>query len=194
MAGFCHDDPYFPNEGNIGRLEAESDDEHQIPLDDHQAEGFSDRSDSKPEVNNLPLVGQPPNNNPRPAFPDPTPLWANHLNRWSEEQGQPLPYFGDRSFHNVSNGGSADRALPVIIRRIARNVEQGRAAIDQVMEIEANSGVNTVRIRCLEEDMERTRRTNEPYSNIWLPLKLKSWNSELAKVLMSNTFKRWTVK
>ena len=29
------------------------------------------------------------------------------------------------------------------------------------MEIDANSGVNTVRIRRLEEDMERTRRTNE---------------------------------
>ena len=29
------------------------------------------------------------------------------------------------------------------------------------MEIDANSGVNTVRIRRLEEDMERTRRTKE---------------------------------
>jgi len=130
-------------------------------LDDHLAEGFSDGSDSEPEVNNLPLVGQAPNNNPRPAFPGPTPLWATDLNRWSDEQGQPLPYFGDRSFYNVSEGGSADRALPVIIRRIARNVEQGRAAIDRVMEIDANSGVNTVRIRRLEEDIERTRRTNK---------------------------------
>ena len=44
---------------------------------------------------------------------------------------------------------------------ISRNVEQGQAAIDRVMEIDANSGVNTVRIHQLEEDMERTRRTNE---------------------------------
>ena len=161
MAGFHHGDPYFPNEGNVGWIDEEPEDEHPIPLDDHLAEGFSDGSDSEPEVNNLPLVGQAPNNNPRPAFPGPTPLWANNLNRWSDEQGQPLPYFGDRSFYNVSEGGSADRALPVIIRRIARNVEQGRAAIDRVMEIDANSGVNTVRIRRLEEDMERTRRTNE---------------------------------
>ena len=161
MAGFHHGDPYFPNEGNVGWIEEEPEDEHPIPLDDHLAEGFSDGSDSEPEVNNLPLVGQAPNNNPRPAFPGPTPLWATNLNRWSDEQGQPLPYFGDRSFYNVSEGGSADRALPVIIRRIARNVEQGRAAIDRVMEIDANSGVNTVRIRRLEEDMERTRRTNE---------------------------------
>ena len=161
MVGFHHGDPYFPNEGNAGWIEEEPEDEHPIPLDDHLAEGFSDGDDSEPEVNNLPLVGQAPNNNPRPAFPGPTPLWATNLNRWSDEQGQPLPYFGDRSFYNVSEGGSADRALPVIIRRIARNVEQGRAAIDRVMEIDANSGVNTVRIRRLEEDMERTRRTNE---------------------------------
>ena len=161
MAGFHHGDPYFPNEGNAGWIDEEPEDEHPIPLDDHLAEGFSDGSDSEPEVNNLPLVGQAPNNNPRPAFPGPTPMWANDLNRWSDEQGHPLPYFGDRTFYNVSDGGSADRALPVIIRRIARNVEQGRAAIDRVMEIDANSGVNTVRIRRLEEDMERTRRTNE---------------------------------
>ena len=161
MAGFHHGDPYFPNEGNAGWIDEEPEDEHPIPLDDHLAEGFSDGSDSEPEVNNLPLVGQAPNNNPRPAFPGPTPMWANNLNRWSDEQGQPLPYFGDRTFYNVSDGGSADRALPVIIRRIDRNVEQGRAAIDRVMEIDANSGVNTVSIRRLEEDMERTRRTNE---------------------------------
>ena len=161
MAGFHHGDPYFPNEGNAGWLEAESDDEHQIPLDDHQAEGLSDGSDSEPKVNNLPPVGQAPNNNPRPAFPGPTPLWVNNLNRWSDEQGQPLPYFGDQSFYNVSEGGSADRALPVMVRRIARNVEQGRAAIDRVMEIDANSGVNTVRIRHLEEALEGTRRTND---------------------------------
>ena len=88
-------------------------------------------------------------------------MWANNLNRWSDEQGQPLPYFGDRTFHNVSDGGSTDRALPVIIRRIARIVEQGGAAVDRVIEIDADSGVNTVSIRRLEEDMERTRRTNK---------------------------------
>ena len=161
MAGFHHGDPYFPNEGNAGWIEEEPEDEHPIPLDDHLAEGFSDGSDSEPEVNNLPLVGQAPNNDPRPAFPGPTPMWVNNLNRWSDEQGQPLPYFGDRTFYNVSEGGSADRALPVMVRRIARNIEQGRAAIDRVMDIDANSGVNTVRIRHLEEALEGTRRTND---------------------------------
>ena len=86
MAGFDHhDDPYFPPNGNAGWLEAEPDDEHQIPLDDHQAEGFSDGSDFEPEVNNLPQVGQAPNNNPRPVFQGPTPLWATNLNTWSHE-------------------------------------------------------------------------------------------------------------
>ena len=91
MAGFHHGDPYFPNEGNAGWIEEEPEDEHPIPLDDHLAEGFSDGSDFDPEVNNLPLVGQAPNNNPRLAFPGPTPLWATNLNRWSDEQGQTLP-------------------------------------------------------------------------------------------------------
>ena len=162
MAGFHHGDLYFPNEGNAGWIEEEEpEDEHPIPLDDHLAEGFSDGSASEPEVNNLPLVGQAPNNDPRPAFPVPTPMWVNNLNRWSDEQGQPLPYFRDRTFYNVSEGGSADRALPVMVCRIARNVEQGRATIDRVMEVDANSGVNTVRIRHLEEALKGTRGTND---------------------------------
>ena len=48
-----------------------------------------------------------------------------------------------------------------MVRRIARNGEQGRAAIDRVMEVDAKSGVNTVCIIHLEEAMERTRRVNE---------------------------------
>ena len=161
MAGFHHPgDPYYPNQGNGGWLDEESDDDHPIPLDDQYAEGFSDSSSSEPEVNNLPP--EAPNPNPRPAFQGPTPMWAIiTLNRWSEEQGQPLPYNGDRSFYNISEGGSADRVLPIMIWRIARNVEQGQAAIGRVVEVDANSNLNTVRIRQLEEAMDRTRRTNE---------------------------------
>ena len=48
-----------------------------------------------------------------------------------------------------------------MVRRIARNVEQGQAAIGRVVEVDANSNLNTVRIRQLEEAMDRTRRTNE---------------------------------
>ena len=87
MAGFHHGDPYFPNQGNAGWLEAEPEDDHPIPLDDHHAEGFSDSSDSEPEVNNLPPNAQNPNLNPRPMFQGPTPLWATNLTTWSHEQG-----------------------------------------------------------------------------------------------------------
>ena len=162
MAGFHpHDDPYFPNEGNVGWLKEEPEVDHPIPLDDHHAEGFSDGSDSESEVNNLPQGVQVPNLNPGPTFQDPTPLLATKLNCWSDEQGQHLPYNGEQIFYNVSEGGSADRVLPIMVRRIARNGEQGRAAIDRVIEIDPNSGDNTVRIIHLEETMERNRRVNE---------------------------------
>ena len=72
-----------------------------------------------------------------------------------------MPYNGDRSFYNISEGGPADRVLPIMIRRISRNVEQGQAAIGRVVEVDANSNLNTVRIRQLEEAMDRTKRTNE---------------------------------
>ena len=107
MAGFHHpDDPYYPNQGNGGWLDEEPEDDHPIPLDDHRAEGFSDDSDSEPEVNNLPLAA--PNPNPRPVFQGPTPMWAITLNRWSDEQDQPVPFDGDRRFYNISEGGSAN--------------------------------------------------------------------------------------
>lgn len=51
--------------------------------------------------------------------------------------------------------------MPIIVHRIARNVEQGRETINRILEIDTKSGVNTFYIRQLEEAMERTRRTNE---------------------------------
>ena len=156
MAGFHHGDSYFPNQGNAGWLEAEPEDGHPIPLDDHHAEGFSDSSDSEPEVNNLPPAAQNPNLNPRPVFQGPTPLWATNLITWSHEQGQPIPYNGDRSFYNLTEGGSADRVLPIMVRRMSRNSIIAQAAVNQVLEVDANSGVNTVHIRQLESAHERT--------------------------------------
>lgn len=82
MVGYHpHGDPYFPNQGNVGWIEAEPEDDHPIPLDYHLVEGFSEDSDSEPEINNLPQVAQIPNANPRPAFQGPTPLWETNLNR-----------------------------------------------------------------------------------------------------------------
>ena len=48
-----------------------------------------------------------------------------------------------------------------MVLRISHNGEQGRAVINRVMEIDANSGVNTIRIIHHEEAMERTRRANQ---------------------------------
>ena len=53
-----------------------------------------------------------------------------------------------------------DRVLPILVRRIARNDEQGRAAINRIIEVDADAGVNTVRIRHLESVYERTQNQN----------------------------------
>ena len=82
------------------------------------------------------------------------------MNRWSQEQGQPLPYNGDRSFYNLIEGGSADRVLPILVRRIACNDEQGRVALNRIMEVDADAGVNTIRILHLESSYERTQNQN----------------------------------
>ncbi|KAL7593408.1 hypothetical protein Lser_V15G33885 [Lactuca serriola] len=156
MAGFhLPGDPYFPDQGQ----DVEPKENHEIPLKDDFAENFPEDSDSELEAYNLPPVAQNPN--PRPAFQDPMPLWVESLETRSQEQGQPMPYNGDRSFYNLSVGGSADRVLPILARRVARNEIQGRTTINQIMEIDANAGVNTVRIRRLEDARDRAMRDNE---------------------------------
>ena len=72
MAGFhLPGDPYYPNQGIGGWLDEEPEDDHPIPLDDHRAEGFSDSSDSEPEINNQPPLA--PNPNPVQHFKAPLP-------------------------------------------------------------------------------------------------------------------------
>ncbi|KAL7596760.1 hypothetical protein Lser_V15G28139 [Lactuca serriola] len=58
-------------------------------------------------------------------------------------------------------GGSADRVLPILVRMVARNEEQGRTTINRMMEVDANEGVNIVRIRRLEDAHGRSMRDNE---------------------------------
>ena len=130
MAGFhLPGNPYFPNQGDDGWIEPEPEGNHEIPFDDGIAEPFPEETDSEPEVENLPPVAPIPNPNPQLVLEGPTPTWVGSLDRWSHEQGQPRPYNGDRRFYNVDGGGSADRSLPIIIRRVARNVEMNVAAI-----------------------------------------------------------------
>ena len=59
----------------------------------------------------------------------------------------------------MNEGGSTDKFVPILVRRVARNVEQGIANFDQGMEICENSGVNTVRFCHLTnvQDFERSR-------------------------------------
>ena len=83
------------------------------------------------------------------------------LETLSQEQGQPIPYNGERSFYNLSEGGSADRVLPILVRWVARNTIQGRTALNRIAEFDANLGVNTVRIHRLEDARERAKRHNE---------------------------------
>ena len=161
MAGFHHGDPYFPNQGNAGWLEAEPEDDHPIPLDDHHAEGFSDSSDSEAEVNNLPPVAPVTNPNPRQAFQGPTPAWVECIETWSEEQNQPMPFNEDRSFYNTREGGSADRVLPILVRRVSRNEIQGRTALQRIVEVDTNGGLHSLRTSRLEHARERSAADHE---------------------------------
>ena len=87
------------------------------------------------------------------------PMWAEYLGRWSHEQGQPLPYNRGRSFNNVSEGGPVDRVLPILVRRIARNVDLNVPAIQQRLEIEADTNSNMDRIWNLELAHRRDNET-----------------------------------
>ena len=163
MAGFhLPDDPYFPNQGNVCWLDAKPEEEEPvIPLDDDFAEKFSDDSYTEPEVNNLPPVAPAPNPNPHPAFQGLTPPWVESLETWSKEQHQPIPFNGYRSFYNLSERGSTDRVLSIMVRRVARNEIQGRTALNRIMEVVADARIHIVRTIHLEDARERSIRDNE---------------------------------
>ena len=60
------------------------------------------------------------------------------------------------SFYNLRNEGSTDRALPVIICRIANQGEQARANASQLLDIGATTVVTVLRLRRLDEEHDRT--------------------------------------
>lgn len=76
--------------------------------------------DLEPEVENLPLVAHAPNHNGRMIHEGATPMWVYNMDRWSHEQGQPRPYNRDCRFYDLSEGGPANRALPIMVARVAR--------------------------------------------------------------------------
>ena len=119
---------------NEGRIDAEPEAQPAIPLNAELAENFLEDPEPEPEVENLPLEAQIPIQNPCQDFHGLTPLWVESLETWNQEPDQPIPYNGDRSFYNMSGGGSADRVLPIMVRKIARNEIEGRIAINRIMD------------------------------------------------------------
>lgn len=72
-----------------------------------------------------------------------------------------MPFNGDRSFYNLSEGDSADRVLPILIHRVARNEIQGRTTLHRIVEVDANAGMHTIRTILLEDARKRSRRDHE---------------------------------
>ena len=67
------------------------------------------------------------------GYQGPTPVWGSHIHHWSQQQGLHPPFGTCQELYDVSGGSSADRALPVIVGKIANQTYQ--------------SGVQAVRIR-----------------------------------------------
>ena len=152
--------PYYPNQGNGGWIEddPEEDSEEKIPEEEPEEESEEDpeedpdeeseeegdggSTDSELEVYNPPQGATIPRQN----FQGPTPRWAVDLKQWSREQGQRPPYDMKRGFYNLNNGGSADRAFPIMVRRIANKGAQARANASQLLDIRATAPVIGVRL------------------------------------------------
>ena len=162
MAGLHpHGNSYLSNEVIAGWFGEELENDHPILLNDHHDEELSDGANSEPKVENLPQVAPFPIPNPRPAFHGPTPEWVECLETWSQGQDHPMPFNGDRSFYDLSNGGSTDRILPILVRRVARNEIQGGTALHQITEVVTNARMHTLRTIHLEDARERSERDHE---------------------------------
>ena len=116
--------------------------DHPILLNDHHDEDLSDGANSEPEVENLPQTAPVLIPNSRPTFQGPTPKWVE-------------------CFYDLSNGGSTDRILPILVRRVARNEIQGRTALHQITEVVADSRMHTLRTIRLEDAHKRSERNHE---------------------------------
>ncbi|KAL7610703.1 serine/threonine-protein phosphatase 4 regulatory subunit 2-like [Lactuca sativa] len=168
LAGFhLPGDPYFPNEGNAGWLEAkpedmiEEDPEEDAEEDPEEEEEEVEEEEEEDEEEGPEVYDPLPAHAPARDYPGPTPQWGTNLRFWSQEQGQPHPYGNEKGFYNLDRGGSADRALPVIIHHIARHDQRIRASTNQIMEVGATAEVTTARFRCLDQDHDQTRNRTE---------------------------------
>ena len=63
----------------------------------------------------------------------------------------------ERGFYNLDIGGSADRAPPFIVHRIAHYGEQARASVNHIKEVGATTKVTAIRLRRMDKDHDQTR-------------------------------------
>lgn len=162
MAGFHHPgDPYFPNQGNNGWLEEEeepeeepeedpeeeSDGEPEAEVEGEPVEPEEDEelfeeelddseggdSDAESEVIDPPYPIRVPAYRVGPTGP--TPPWGIDLWRWSRHQGQRPPFGMSREFFDLRDGGPADRALPVMVRRLRDTGDLAQGTADQVRQL-----------------------------------------------------------
>ena len=141
-------DPYYPNQGNDGwieedpeedpdEIEEEVEEEFEVEVGeefevDEEIVEITSGTDSEPEVIDPPIPHPPVI---RPYQPGPIPIWGSHLYYWSRQQGVRPPFGMCQDFYNVSGGGSADRALPVIVGTIATqnyHVDQQAARVREI--------------------------------------------------------------
>ena len=149
-------DPYFPNHGNQGWI---VEDPEEDPEEDSDEEPFEDSessgTDTEPQVCN---PGIHPHTQEEAI---PIPEWGQYINHWSRQDGQRPPYGMQQGFYNVSEGGAADRALPVIVNRIARQFDQSRMSINRILEVNAAAQANAADILRLDEMQDDTQHHTE---------------------------------
>ena len=137
-------DPYFPKQGNDGWIEQDpKEDPEEIMEEDpkedleeeEDEEEIEEDSNAESEVINPPYVARVLAH--RQGYQGPTPRWAENLEKWSRQQHQRSPYGMERGFYNLSHGGLADRALPVMVQQIAHLGDQTRASANRILELGA---------------------------------------------------------
>ena len=91
----------------------------------------------------------------------PVPEWGGYINHWSRLDGQRLPYGMARGFYDDSKGGTTDKALPVIVHRIACQADQARISINQVLQVNVAAENNVADILRLNELRDDTQHHTE---------------------------------
>ena len=62
----------------------------------------------------------------------------------------------EQGFYDLRNGGSADRALPVMVRCIANPGEKAKVNANQIMDVDATAQITVVRLHRLNEEHDQT--------------------------------------